>query len=319
MTASTADRRLPHSGLQRWVYALKPASWPKLFVPAFLGQSLGVSYSPGFGYEALGWGLSFTALGLAFIVLINDWGDRRVDLIKRQMFPEGCSPKTIPDRILAAHTVGLGGALFAVATLLSAAGAQLTLDRPFAFVAGLACMMIFVGYTLPPLRLNYRGGGELLEMLGVGVALPLYNAYLQAGVIPARSWPWLAGFAALSLASAVASGLSDEQSDRAGGKRTLASTFGNAAARRVTEVCVALGGAVWVGASLWWPDWVPLSASVPAAIIITWNFGRMREVSASALTNAFRAQGAYKRYLHRAIWHSTSVASIVLWIRPSFA
>jgi 1,4-dihydroxy-2-naphthoate octaprenyltransferase len=319
MTTSIADQRLPRSGFERWLYALKPASWPKLFVPAFLGQSLGASSMQGLDLLALGWGFGFTVLGLAFIVLLNDWGDRRVDSIKRRMFPEGCCPKTIPDRILATRTVGVAGVFFAIATLLSAAGAQLSLDRPFAFVGGLACTMIFVGYTLPPLRLNYRGGGELLEMLGVGVALPLYNVYLQTGVIPVRSWPWVAGFAALSLASGVASGLSDEQSDRAGGKRTFTSTFGNRPARRVTEACVVLGAAVWMGASLWRPDRVPLAASVPAVIIIGWNFRRMRQVSDLAVTNAFRAQGAYKRYLHRAVWHGTTVASIVLWLRPSFS
>ena len=67
-------------------------------------------------------------------------------------------------------------------------------------------------------------------MFGVGIALPVFNLYIQAGTIPRHVWPWIAGFACLSLASAVASGLSDEESDRAGGKRTFASTFGNRAA-----------------------------------------------------------------------------------------
>ena len=50
-------------------------------------------------------------------------------------------------------------------------------------------MFVFVAYTLPPLRLNYRGGGELLEMLGVGLALPLYNVYLQAGAMADQRQP----------------------------------------------------------------------------------------------------------------------------------
>ncbi|MFZ1862634.1 MAG: prenyltransferase [Polyangiales bacterium] len=319
MTASVTDERLPASNLGRWLYALKPASWPKLLVPALFGQMLGASSTRGLDPRAFGWGAGFTALGLAFIVLLNDWGDRRVDSIKREMFPDGCSPKTIPDRILGSHTVGMAGASFGLAALLAAAGAQLALDRPFALSAGLGCMLIFAAYTLPPVRLNYRGGGELLEMLGVGIALPLYNAYLQAGDVPVRSWPWIAGFALLSLSSAAASGLSDEQSDRIGGKRTLASTFGNAAARQLTEASVLLGAAVWLSISLLSPASVSPWASVPAVIVIVWNFILMREVSASAVTNAFRAQGAYKRYLHRAIWHSTTVASLVLWLRPSFA
>jgi len=319
MRASLTGSGLPASRVQRWIYALKPASWPKLLVPALFGQVLGASQTGGLDVPAFGWGLGFTVIGLGFIVLLNDWGDREVDAIKREMFPDGCSPKTIPDRIIDARTVGIAGLLFGGAALLVAAGAEVTLGRPLALEAGLACMLVFIAYTLPPLRLNYRGGGELLEMFGVGVALPLYNTYLQAGTIPPRAWPWIVGFAALSLASGIASGLSDEESDRAGGKRTVASTRGNAAARRLSEACILLGAGVWVAAALWRPDWVPVWVAAPAVAIVLWNFVAMRRVSSTATTNAFRAQGTYKRFLHRAIWHSTTVAAVLLWLRPSLS
>ena len=316
MSASLAGSGLPASHAGRWFYALKPASWPKLLVPALFGQVLGASAAQGLGLPALCWGLAFTVLGLCFIVLLNDWGDREVDAIKRKMFPEGCSAKTIPDHILGARAVGAAGLFLGSATLVVAAGAELALQRSFAFEAGLACMLIFVAYTLPPIRMNYRGGGELLEMLGVGAALPLYNAYLQGGVIAPRVWPWLAGFSVLSLASGVASGLSDEESDRAGGKRTFATIYGNVAARRLTEASVLLGVAIWLAGSFLRPDWIPIWAVAPAVAIAVWNFMRMRKVGDASVTNAFRAQGAYKHFLHRAIWHSTTVAAVLLWLGP---
>ncbi len=315
MKASVTGAGVRGSALGRWLYALKPASWPKLFVPALFGQLIGASQSRGFDVQALGWGLGFTVLGLGFIVLLNDWGDREVDAIKRRMFPDGCSPKTIPDRILDARAVGIAGLLFGGATLLTAAGAEVALRRPMALEAGLFSMLLFVAYTLPPLRLNYRGGGELLEMFGVGIALPLYNAYLQAGGISPSAWLWVLGFSLLSLASGVASGLSDEESDRAGGKRTFASVVGNAAARHLTEACVVLGAASWLAVSLAKPQWLPLWAVVPAVAIASWNFVAMRKVSDAAVTSAFRAQGEYKHFLHRAIWHSTMVATLLLSLR----
>jgi 1,4-dihydroxy-2-naphthoate octaprenyltransferase/chlorophyll synthase len=319
MRAWLTGTGLPRSSLERWIYALKPASWPKLLVPALFGQALGVSHAAGLDLQALCWGLAFTVLGLGFIVLVNDWGDRDVDAIKRKMFPDGCSPKTIPDRILDARAVGIAGLLFGGAALLVAAGAESALQRPVAFEAGLLCMVVFMTYTLPPIRLNYRGGGELLEMLGVGAALPLYNVYLQAGAIVPRAWPWVAGFSVLSLAGGIASGLSDEESDRAGGKRTVASIYGNAPARRLTEASMLLGAGIWVAASFLRPESVPIWAVVPAVAIVVWNFVAMRKVSNTAVTNAFRAQSAYKRFLHRAIWHSTTVVSVLLWLRPSLA
>ncbi len=313
MKASLTNRRLP-LGINRWVYALKPASWPKLLVPTLLGQVLGAVSVGAFGTMGLVWGLAFTFAGLGFIVLLNDWGDRQVDTIKRHMFPDGCSPKTIPDHILPMGAVLGAGISFGLATLLVTAGSEVVLDRPRAFEAGVLCMVLFAAYTLPPVRLNYRGGGELLEMFGVGVALPLYNVYLQAGVIAPSVWPWVIGFAFLSLGSGIASGLSDEQSDRQGGKRTAASMFGNTFARRGTEVCVLLGAASWCLGSVAMPAAVPLWVVVPAIAVLGWRFIAMRRVSAKAVTNAFEAQGRYKHFLHGAIWHSTTVAALLLWV-----
>jgi 1,4-dihydroxy-2-naphthoate octaprenyltransferase len=319
MSGSPSGGPIPTSRFGRWFYALKPASWPKLLVPAFFGQMLAVSPARGLDLAALGWGTAFTVLGLGFIVLLNDWGDREVDTIKRTMFPDGGSPKTIPDQILGSRAVGIAGLSLGVGTLLVAAGAEVALGRRFAFEAGLACMLVFVAYTLPPVRLNYRGGGELLEMVGVGAALPLYNAYLQGGAFAPRVGLWLAGFMAFSLGSAVASGLSDEESDRAGGKRTFASVHGNRAARKLTEGCVWAGVGVWLIGSLSRPDWLPFWVVAPTCAIAVWNLLEMRKAGRNALTNAFSAQSAYKRFLHRAIWHSTTVAAVLLWLRSGLA
>lgn len=317
MSSSLTEGKLPGASASRWLHALKPASWPKLIVPALFGQLLAASAIGRLDIGAFGWGLGFTVLGLGFIVLLNDWGDREVDAIKREMFPDGCSPKTIPDRILGARVVGAAGLVCGLLAAILAFGAEVALGRDFAFEAGVGCMVLFVAYTLPPIRLNYRGGGELLEMLGVGLALPLYNAYLQAGASVPRIWPWLAGFSVLSLGSGIASGLSDEQSDRAGGKRTFASMFGNSVARRLTEACVVTGGTIWAGAAIWRPDLVPAWAAVPSVAIVAWNFLAMRRVSEDAVTNAFGPQGRYKHFLHRAIWHSTTVAAVLLWLHSS--
>ena len=319
MSATLGGAKTPDSSVGRWFYAFKPASWPKLLVPAFFGQVLGMDPNRGLDLPAFGWGLGFTVLGLGFIVLLNDWGDREVDTVKRTMFPDGGSPKTIPDQILGSRAVGLAGLSLGVVTLLVAAGAELALGRRFAFEAGLACMLVFVAYTLPPIRLNYRGGGELLEMVGVGAALPLYNAYLQGGAIAPRVGLWLAGFMAFSLGSAVASGLSDEESDRAGGKRTFASVHGNRAARGLTEACVWAGVGIWLIGSLSRPDWLPFWVVAPACAISVWNLRGMRKVGREALTNAFSVQSTYKRFLHRAIWHSTTVAAVLLWLRSGLA
>ena len=294
----------------RWLYALKPASWPKLVVPTLLGHALGAHAAGHVDGRALAIGALFTVADLGFVVLVNDWGDREVDAIKRRMFPRGCSPKTIPDGILSARAV-LGAGL--MAGLVAAATATIGgvwLDRAGLGVAALVLLGLFAAYTLPPLRLKYRGGGDLLEMVGVGVALPLFHGYLQSGELPSDAASLLPGFSVLSLSSAIASGLADEQSDRAGGKTTVVTLVGNALARRLVEACVTLGIALWLLAPVCGdagvlPTW-------GAAFTAVWYRRALITSSAAAGTNAFADQKVYKGHLHDAIWRGALVAAALL-------
>lgn len=285
----------------RWRYALKPASWPKLLVPTLLGQVLGVLAAGALSWPALALGSLFTLCHGTFIVLMNDWGDQKVDAIKRDMFPDGCSLKTIPDGILPGRALLRVGVLAGFAAVLLAWLLGAWIDRPWLGLLGTACVLTFVAYSLPPVALNYRGGGEALEALGVGLLLPLFHGYAQAGVLWAPQWWVLAGFVALALASALASGLSDEISDRVGGKRTLATTLGNALTRRATEGSLLLGAGLWLLAGLTLPA-VALWAMLPALLAVLGFFTGMLRISPRASSTAFAAQREYKQCLHRAIW-----------------
>ncbi|WP_258182918.1 prenyltransferase [Enhygromyxa salina] len=298
--------------IDRWIYAAKVDSWPKLLVPTILGQALGVAAAGRVDPRAFVLGLCFTICQLLFVVFLNDWGDRRVDRIKRQMFPEGCSPKTIPDAILPGSAVLTAGVVAGLAGLGVALYAELSLARAGATWSALALMAIFLAYTFWPLRLNYRGGGEWLEGLGVGLVLPWFHLFLQSGESGLVRELWLLpGFCLLALASAVASGLSDEQSDRRGGKRTYASEYGNRAARALVE---RLG----LAAALVWAVTVRVSGVVPApvgalvVIVVLVNWRRLRKLSPEATTNAFDAQRAYKRVLHQAQWRSATLIAVIL-------
>jgi 1,4-dihydroxy-2-naphthoate octaprenyltransferase/chlorophyll synthase len=288
---------------ERWWYALKPASWPKVFVPALLGQAVGAVHAGRPSAAALAFGALWMVADVAFIVLLNDWGDRAVDALKRRMFPQAGSPKTIPDGILPAEALLAAGLGAGAVALLLAAGAGAALHRPLLLPLAAGALSLFIAYTLPPLRLNYRGGGELMEMVGVGGVLPALHAYAQCGQwAPPLLVALAPGLLALSLSSALASGLSDEESDRAGGKRTWASVFGNASARRGSEALVVLGALLWLAAPWLTRGGPPPAAVLPAAgVVLAFGFRAWRR-SPAAVTNAFREQSVYKLELHRAIW-----------------
>lgn len=294
----------------RWWYALKPASWPKLLVPAALGQALGAAMTETPSWAALAFGALFTVLDLAFIVLLNDWGDRDVDAIKRRMFPDGCSPKTIPDGLLPARHVLVAGLLAGASAVLVAVIAELVLPRPGLALFGALSFALFVAYTFPPIALNYRGGGELLELAGVGVVLPAMHVFLQSGVALAAAPMTLVAFACLSFASALASGLSDEQSDRAGGKRTFTTMFGNARIRGAIELFTGVGALAMAAAVITEGVLVPPWGSIGAVVVIAVKLRSMRQLGPEATTNAFAAQARYKGALHEAIWGGTSIVAL---------
>jgi 1,4-dihydroxy-2-naphthoate octaprenyltransferase/chlorophyll synthase len=297
---------------KRWRYALKPASWPKLLIPTVLGQVIGSV--AGHGLDPLGvlFGLGFTLADGSFLVLLNDWGDQRVDALKRQMFPQGCSPKTIPDGILTARQVLFGGLAAGVMAACVAAWASLWYGRPELLAVGLGCLGLFVAYTLPPLKLNYRGGGELLEALGVGLALPYMQALIQGGPLWHPIYWALGGYGVLSLGSALASGLSDEQSDRAGGKRTFTTMLGNPLTRALVELCLLAAPVAWGLAAWFGRPWVPWWGALAASLAALFYSRKLWALSDQALTNRFEAQALYKQHLHAAIWNAGSVLALAL-------
>ena len=264
-----------------------------------LGQAVAIGETARFDSRGFLLVLAFTVFDLAYIVLLNDWADREVDATKRRMFPTGCSPKTIPDGRLPARRVLLAGLSSGIAALVVATVGGAWSDRPFFMWFGVGALSLFAAYSLPPIRLNYRGGGELLEMVGVGIVLPWLSAYGQSGrVFVASLWPVLGGFAFLALASAVASGLADERSDRVGGKHTVVTTVGNTLARRLTEGLLALGATVWLLAG--GPNGAGIGLWLGAAVVFGLG-GLVWRASPAAATDAFAAQRVYKRWLHRAI------------------
>jgi 1,4-dihydroxy-2-naphthoate octaprenyltransferase/chlorophyll synthase len=152
-------------------------------------------------------------------------------------------------------------------------------------------------------------------VLGVGVALPWIHAYMQGGDwLAPRGLALLPGFALLSLASAIASGLADERSDRAGGKRTVVSVLGNEPARRLIELASFAGASAWALTGMLTariPHWL----GVAPALVAFWYAGGLVPISGSAVTDAFEAQRRYKSQLHRAIWRGALVAAMLLaWL-----
>ncbi len=299
--------------INKWAKALKINSWPKILTPFFMGQFMGAHHSGTLRLAPLLWGSVFAICGVIFIVMVNDLGDVAVDTIKRKKFPDGCSPKTIPDNILPARHLKIVAVLCMLIGFPAAyfAGRSIALGQE-AFFLGIACCLIFVAYTLPPIKLNYRGGGELLEMIGVGLILPLFAAFLQAGELWVESaYVLIPASTLLALSSALASGLSDEETDRLGRKNTFTTILGNHKVRQ------GIMTSYWAATAYILVSWL-MPFHLPNVVheLVLLNliyFGiQMQKKSQYATTNAFAAIGVYKSKLHSGIWLSMLGGSALL-------
>lgn len=302
------------SPLRRWLHAVKPASWPKVLAPALLGQVLGFMSSGTFHFGAAVVGLAFAVFATVYVVLLNDWFDADVDALKRRMFPEAGSPKTIPDAILPAESVLLAGAGFGVMALAVALCGELFLPgRPGLMLGAYLGLGLLLLYSAPPVRLNDRGAGELVEALGVGVLVPWWSAYVQSGQPMSPWYAWaLPGLGLLAFASAAASGLSDEESDRRGGKSTLTTMFGNRVARMAAEYSAFAGLIAWMFAVRVSGGAFPLISVQIALLAAALPWRTLTRESPHALTGCFKAQSRYKTALHRLIWGASLALALTL-------
>ncbi|WP_257303280.1 NAD(P)H-dependent oxidoreductase [Geothrix campi] len=224
-----------------------PMAWVAYTIGALAAWRRGGTFSP-----PLYW-LGYLCLFLmeALTVLSNEWFDRDTDRRNRNAGPFNGGSRVLVEAELAPESVRrvmfglallLGLGLLALAIILPRASGLIPLVM--VGLAGLA-----VGYTVPPLRLIYRGLGELDVGLTHSFAAILVGGLLQSGVWR-DPYPWLIG-APLFLATLAAitlSALPDHEADRAASKRTLAVLLGRRGAALAALGFVAgaaLCGVIW--------------------------------------------------------------------------
>lgn len=303
---------------KRLTIALNPEGWPKILVPAVLGQALGVFLSNSLDLPGFLLPLGFSMASIIYIQLLNDWGDARVDQIKQRLFPTASPIKTVPAGLLPRWFLLGAGLLALVGALICALVLALWLDRPHFLSGALLGVLLFQGYSFSPLKLNYRGGGEVLEMLGLGLLLPWLNAYAQSGVMWHPIYYFLFGLLLLSLASALAGGLADEESDLVGGKRTFTTMLGNESVRKAVARFFAAGLFAWLGTAFYLRDLCPWWLVLVPAASLAYYLRRLQGVSPAATTRAFSAQALYRAYLDHGIWTSTALLALALLLKGRY-
>jgi 1,4-dihydroxy-2-naphthoate octaprenyltransferase len=237
------------------IRAARPLAHANIAPPILFGQALAWATTGHFSWSALVIAQTFGVIDHLVIVFANDYADRDADRLNTAPTPFSGGSRVLPDGELAPRTVRNAAIASAVSLVVFSMLAMPALV-PLAIVA----LALIGAYSYPPLRLSYRGGGELLQGLGVGVVLPLVGAVAQGARIDAHVLVCLVPTFVLGVAGNVLTSIPDESADRAGDKRSPAARLGGERAR-ITAIALHLAGLA-LGALL-----LPLAASSAALVL----------------------------------------------------
>jgi 1,4-dihydroxy-2-naphthoate octaprenyltransferase len=216
-----------------WLRASRLPAQSYLALPLLLGQALHVAAGGALSPAILVLTHLFGVLDQLAIVYANDVADRETDALNTTATIFSGGSRVLVEGALSARALGVA-ALVAASLALGCGVALACLFGRWLCVPGAALALLLLWlYSYPPARLSYRGGGELLQMLGVGALLPPFGYHAQSGELRAFPWSLLAVLLPAQLACALATTLPDEPSDRASRKRTAAVLLGPRAVRAV--------------------------------------------------------------------------------------
>lgn len=246
------------TGMNSWIQASRPLAHINIAVPLVLGQVAAWHVTGRFTWLWFGGALLWGVLDHLFVVFANDFADHQADSGQRTPLSGGSG--VIPEGKLTPTQVQRAAQATAVLLLLHSCLLAF-LGRIWTPLYGLAALLLMWLYSFPPVRLSYRGGGELLQGVGVGIGLPSLGYYLQAEGVFAPGWViWPATL--LGVCSNVLTALPDVEDDKRAQKRTWPVRHGMRSARRFTSAGIAFAS---FGVFLWTP-WVSVPAKALVAI-----------------------------------------------------
>jgi len=212
--------------LRAWLKASRPPSQLYICIPLIAGQLYARSAGHALNAWICFWVQFFGICIQLYIVYANDYADVAADLINRTYTAYSGGSRVLVDCAICRSALGRA----AIAAALVAVGTGLVLGsvwgRWFTVALALLSILLLHLYSYSPARLNYRGGGEILQMVGTGVVLPFFGWYAQAGTTVGFPVLYLAAILPTMLACAITTSLPDEISDRESRKRSASVLLG---------------------------------------------------------------------------------------------
>ncbi len=216
--------------MKTWWIAARPASLIKIILPISVGLSIGYAQIGESRLSYIVFALVYGWLNQLVIIFLNDYADAEADSRHADKYPKLIDARAIPNGWITRRNILFAGILSSTAMLLLSAVLAVAFDRLWTPVFATSALGLLFLYSFEPVKLNYRGLGEILETLGVGGVLPWLGFYLYTGDlrVPLTA---IVPIILLAFASSVSSGIKHMPADLENGKNTTSVMFGSNVAR----------------------------------------------------------------------------------------
>ncbi len=214
------------NSIKSWLKASRLQSQSYIFLPVLFGQAWFVSQG-----NKLNWPIFIimTLFGLfdqLFIVYANDYADFETDCMNTTFNIFSGGSRVLADKDLIPDQLKKSSIMMAALCLLCGVVLTIFFQRIIAVPIVIVAIGLLWMYSYAPFKLSYRGGGEFLQMLGVGLVLTVFGYYAQSGEITGFPWQLLFVILPTQLACAMTTALPDEPSDKLSGKHTMTVLLG---------------------------------------------------------------------------------------------
>jgi len=210
-----------------WLKASRLQSQSYIFLPVLVGQAFFVSQGSPLNWPVFFIMVLFGLFNQLYIIFGNDYADMETDCQNKTFNIFSGGSRVLADKDLMPDQLKRAAIIMALLCILCGLFLTVFFHRFFAMpIVAIALALLWL-YSYKPAKLSYRGGGEFLQMFGVGFVLPLFGYYAQAGEITGLPWTLLLAMLPTQLACAMATSLPDEPSDRLSDKHTMTVLLGD--------------------------------------------------------------------------------------------
>ena len=209
-----------------WIKASRIPAQTFIFPSILLGQLIRFSINGELNWYIFIFAHTYGLCMHLFIVYANDYADYETDKLNTTYTAFTGGSRVLVEEILTKKEVLFSSVVMAIMCVIMGAILSYYAGNWIILLLIILGILLLQAYSFRPMKISYAGFGELLQMIGVGIILPLIGYVSQGGGLKEFPWGIMIIILPSQLAMAISTSLPDAPSDRMSSKRTTVVVLG---------------------------------------------------------------------------------------------